>query len=156
MNWVVMYIGIICDTMNPYRCVLDTNVIVAGLRSRRGASFQLLTLLERRAYELAVSVPLVMEYEDVLMRPGMVPLARADVETVLDMICHLAIAQPIHYLWRPQLRDPKDELVFEAAVNAQAAFLVTHNIADFAAASQFNVRVVTPRDALSIFQGALQ
>jgi hypothetical protein len=59
--------------------------------------------------QVVVTVPLVMEYADVLTRPGMVPISLAAVDAVLDMICHEAVQQEVHFLWRPQLRDPKDE-----------------------------------------------
>ncbi len=106
--------------------VLDTNVLVAGLRSRNGASFKLLSQLDKGAYELFLTVPLVMEYEDVLLREGMVPLARQDVDAFLDMVCHVATAQEIHFLWRPQLRDPKDELVLEGVWETDVAQSYVH------------------------------
>lgn len=135
------------------RVVLDTNVLVAGLRSRRGASFQLLSRLTSRQFELHLTVPLAMEYEDVLHRPGLIPLPVAAIDAVLDMVCAVAIQQDVHFLWRPQLRDPSDELVLEAAVNASADFLVTHNLRDFAASSRFAVQVVTPGQFLKRLDG---
>jgi len=147
-------IGIIGNTMKKRpKVVIDTNVLVAGQRSRHGASFKLLSQLERDVYELCLTVPLLMEYEDVLSRKGMVPLGQRDVNAILDMVCRVATAQEIHFLWRPQLRDPKDELVLEAAVNSAASHLITHNLADFAPAHRFNVRVVSPRDFLSLQPG---
>lgn len=139
-------------TMKP-RIILDTNVLVAGLRSRRGASFQLLAQLTRGRFQVVVTVPLVMEYADVLSRPGMVPLPTAAVEAVLDMICHEAVQQAVHFLWRPQLRDPKDEMVLEAAVNARADYLVTHNIADFSRCHFDGLHIVTPRQFIEILEG---
>jgi putative PIN family toxin of toxin-antitoxin system len=133
--------------------VLDTNVLVAGLRSRSGASFQLLSRLTSRQFELHLTVPLAMEYEDVLHRPGLIPLPVAAIDAVLDMVCAVAIQQDVHFLWRPQLRDPSDELVLEAAVNASADFLVTHNLRDFAASSRFAVQVVTPGQFLKRLDG---
>jgi len=148
--------GIMGNTMKTRpRIVLDTNVLVAGLRSRNGASFQLLSRLDKDAYELFLTVPLVMEYEDVLLRKGTVPLARQDVDAFLDMVCHVGTPQEIHFLWRPQLRDPKDELVLEAAVNAAADYLVTHNVNDFAPARRFHVRIATPRQMLHLLKGEL-
>lgn len=132
------------------KVVVDTNVLVAALRSRRGASFRLLSLLRARRYELCVTVPLVMEYADVLGRPGMVPVSQAQVDAIIDMICREAHQQTVHYLWRPQLRDPKDEMVLEAAVNASAAYLVTHNLADFSAVRFRGLEVVTPARLLAL------
>lgn len=133
--------------------VLDTNVLVAGLRSRNGASFQLLSRLASQQFGLHLTVPLAMEYEDVLHRPGLLPLSVAAIDAVLDMVCAVAIQQDVHFLWRPQLRDPSDELVLEAAVNASADFLVTHNLRDFAAADRFAVQVVTPDQFLKRLDG---
>jgi putative PIN family toxin of toxin-antitoxin system len=133
--------------------VIDTNVLVCALRSRRGASFQLLSALLDSRFVVVLSVPLVMESESVLLREGMVPLSAAQVNDVLDMICATAQFQDIHFLWRPQLRDPKDEMVLETAVNADADYLVTHNIRDFAPAQKFRVEVVTPRTFLNRIEG---
>lgn len=134
--------------------VIDTNVLVAGLRSRRGASFQLLSQLTQRRFDVCITVPLVMEYEDVLHRPGLLALPAHAIESVLDMICAVAHKQDVHFLWRPQLRDPKDELVLEAAVNAKADYLVTHNLRDFEPGRRrFALQLVTPGQFLNILDG---
>ena len=138
--------------MKP-RCVLDTNVLVAALRSSRGASFELLRRVPLGYFTLSVSVPLVMEYAEVLARPGLVPVTGAAVAAVLDMVCAHSDPQPIHFLWRPQLTDPNDEMVLEAAVNSGAAFLVTHYVGDFTPASRFGVKVVTPAQFLLHLEG---
>jgi putative PIN family toxin of toxin-antitoxin system len=139
----------------PPKIVLDTNVLVAGLRSRNGASFQLLSRLTTTQFSLHLTVPLAMEYEDVLHRPGLVPLPEDAIDAVLDMVCAVAIKQEVHFLWRPLLRDPNDELVLEAAVNASADFLVTHNLRDFTASNRFAVRVVTPAQFLKRLDGEI-
>jgi putative PIN family toxin of toxin-antitoxin system len=146
--------GIIGNTMNkPPKIVMDTNVLVAGLRSRNGASFQLLSRLTSSQFELYLTVPLAMEYEDVLHRPGLLPLPTDAIDAVLDMVCAVAFKQDVHFLWRPQLCDPNDELVLEAAVNASADFLITHNLRDFAASGRFALRVVTPGQFLKRLDG---
>lgn len=137
----------------PPQIVLDTNVLVAGLRSRNGASFELLRRLTTGHYGLHLTVPLAMEYEDVLHRPGLLSLPADAIDAVLDMVCAVAVQQPVHFLWRPQLRDPSDELVLEAAVNASADYLVTHNLRDFATAGGFAVQVVTPGQFLKLLDG---
>ena len=86
------------------KIVIDTNVLVAGLRSRNGASFQLLNRLTLKKFELHLTVPLAMEYEDVLHRPGLLSLPPHAVDAVLDMVCAVAFKQDVHFLWRPQLR----------------------------------------------------
>ncbi|MFT4243693.1 MAG: putative toxin-antitoxin system toxin component, PIN family [Acidovorax sp.] len=138
--------------MNP-RAVLDTNVLVAALRSRQGASFALLSRLPKQQFQPVVSVPLMMEYADVLSRPGRVPVSASAVEAVLDMVCRESLHQPIHFLWRPQLRDPKDDMVLEAAVNAQARYLVTHNLKDFAQGRFAGLAIVTPGQFLNLLDG---
>ena len=139
--------------IRPPQIVLDTNVLVAGLRSRNGASFELLRRLTTGHYGLHLTVPLAMEYEDVLHRPGLLSLPADAIDAVLDMVCAVAVQQPVHFLWRPQLRDPSDELVLEAAVNASADYLVTHNLRDFATAGGFAVQVVTPGQFLKLLDG---
>ncbi len=120
----------------PPRVVLDTNVLVAGLRSRRGASYRVLTLVGTRRFAHVVSVPLVLEYEEVLKRRGTGHrLSRAHVDAVLDYLCATGEHQPIHFLWRPLLPDPEDDMVLEAAVNGQCDRIVTFNSRDFMGAS---------------------
>jgi len=129
------------------RIILDTNVLVAGLRSRRGASFQLLNLLGSENFETCVSVPLLFEYEDVLNRASLA-LPKAAVGDVLNFLCSVSHWQEIHYLWRPFLKDPKDDLVLEVAVASQSFAIVTFNLSDFARARQFGLKVLTPGDFL--------
>lgn len=131
------------------RVVIDTNVLVAALRSRRGASFKLLQQVGIGVFEHALTVPLVMEYEDVLLRPGVVTLAQDAVQDVIDYLCATGGAQPVHFLWRPLLPDPKDDMVLEAAVGAGCRWIVTFNIRDFAAATGLGVSAITPGDFLN-------
>jgi putative PIN family toxin of toxin-antitoxin system len=128
--------------------VLDTNVLVAALRSRRGASYALLARVADGTFTTALSVPLFFEYEEVLSRPGMVPISQQGVAAVLDMLARVAIHQPIHYLWRPRLRDPDDEMVLELAAAAGARFIVTHNVNDFRHRMFPAIDVVTPAELL--------
>jgi putative PIN family toxin of toxin-antitoxin system len=136
------------------RVVLDTNVIVSALRSSRGASFALLEHLEQGDFQVAVSVPLVLEYEDVLLRkPVAAALSAADVRDFLDGLCTIAHRQPIFFLWRPLLSDPKDDMIAEVAVAAECAAIVTHNIRDFAGLHTSNVKVLTPAQMLQRLRG---
>ncbi len=136
--------------MDPVQVVLDTNILVAGLRSQRGASFRLLSLVGADPrFEINVSVPLVLEYESALKRPGTVPaLTSEEVDTVLDYLCSVAHHREIYFLWRPALRDPKDDMVLEVAVEASCEFVVTHNPRDFKGIERFGVGAVTPSEFL--------
>ncbi len=134
------------------RIVIDTNVLVAALRSRLGAAHALLQQLGTGAYEHALTVPLVMEYEDVLLRAGMVPISVDAVQAVVDYLCATGIAQPVHFLWRPLLPDPKDDMVLEAAVGAGCSWIVTFNTRDFQPAAGLGVGAVTPAQFLDFLE----
>ena len=129
--------------------VVDTNVLVAGLRSRRGASFRLLTLFGSGKFEVNLSVALLLEYEDAAKRlVGSIPLSRRDLDHVLDYICQVSNHVPVYYLWRPFLQDPKDDMVLELAVAAGCYAIVTFNQRDFRGAEAFGLKVMTPKEFL--------
>lgn len=132
--------------------VIDTNVLVSALRSRRGWSFDLLSQAGTGAFQHVLTVPLVMEYEDVLTRPGMVGISASAVGHVLDYLCATGLRRQVHFLWRPRLHDVKDDMVLEAAVNGQCSYIVTWNTRDFAAAAAFGVEVITPQTFLNLPQ----
>ena len=141
--------GIIYNTTMLPRVVLDTNVLVSALRSRKGASFRVVSLIGKDLFQLSVSVPLVLEYEDAAKRISrLVGLSHADIDDILDYICKAAEHREIYYLWRPFLRDPKDDMVLEVAIESGAQFVVTHNVRDFAGIEEFGVEAVTPRQFL--------
>src|SRR3990172_3869871 len=107
--------------------VIDTNVFISALRSRRGASYRLFTLLDRGNFEINISVPLIVEYEDAAKRiVREIGLASADIDAILDYICSVARKHIIHFLWRPFLKDPQDDHVLELAVEAGGDFIVAH------------------------------
>ena len=129
----------------PIRVVLDSSVLVAALRSQLGASFRLLHALRVGRYEIALSVPLVLEYEASLLRHAeQLGLSATEVTALVDYLCSVGVAQQIHFLWRPALHDPRDEFVLELAVAAGCQAIVTHNTRDFAGADRFGVEVLTP------------
>jgi len=134
------------------RLVLDTNVVVAGMRSPTGASAALLMAARHGKITMLANVALALEYEATCHRPehgvaaGLKP---AQVTIFIDALIAMAVPVETHFLWRPQLRDPADELVLEAAVNGRAAAIVTFNEQDFGAAPmQFGVEVLSPADVL--------
>jgi putative PIN family toxin of toxin-antitoxin system len=131
------------------RIVLDTNVLVAGLRSRLGASSRLLSLVGTGKFVPVVSVALVFEYEATVMRPDVgIRLSRPAVNDVLDYLCTSGIRQEIYFLWRPVLPDPSDDLVLEVAVHGRCDRVITFNARDFAGSERFGVRVETPAEFL--------
>ncbi len=136
-------------TTMGYRIVVDTNVFVSALRSRRGASYRLLTLIGTGDFEIAVSVPLVLEYESAAKKVlDSLPLSESYLDDILDYICSVATRRKIHYRWRPQLGDPGDEMVLELAVESESDLIVTYNKRDFRGAERFGIRVATPKEFL--------
>lgn len=131
------------------RVVLDTNVLVAGLGSRQGASFQILSKLGQGLFETVVSVPLVLEYEAVLkVHAEALRLRDGDIDAVVDYLCHVSSRRKVFFLWWPTLRDPGDEFILELAVEANCDAIVTHNVRDFVGAERFGVLVMTPGEFL--------
>lgn len=126
---------------------------MAGLRSNRGASFQILRAIRAGDIRIAVSVALVLEYESVVLRPGLLPHFTADeLRGIVDGLCQLADHQQVFFAWRPFLPDPDDDLVLELAVAASAAFVITHNISDFRGSESMGVRAITPATTLDIIR----
>ena len=131
------------------KLIIDTNIIVSALRSNRGASYALLRAVRRRAIPFAVSVALVLEYEDALRRPGMVPgIPQEALTQFLNALIALAEHQHIYFIWRPFLKDPKDDMVLELAVAASATHIVTFNVRDFRGVEQFGLSLATPGEIL--------
>lgn len=134
------------------RVVLDTSVVVAALRTRSGAGNAVLRLVASGRIVVLATPPLFVEYEDVLHRPeqrlahGLSPV---EVDEFLAELAALIEPVEVHFQWRPQLPDPNDEMVLEAAINGQADALVTYNVSDFTAgAGRFVIPVLRPADLL--------
>lgn len=142
--------GITYNTKMTLPIVIDTNVLVAALRSREGASFKLVMALTAGAYRPCLSVPLFIEYESVLKRSELVSsLSSNDIDSFLDYFLSQSSIHEVFFLWRPFLKDPKDDLVLEAAVASQSQYLVTFNLRDFVDVDKFfGIRVVTPQQFL--------
>jgi putative PIN family toxin of toxin-antitoxin system len=134
------------------RVLLDTNVLVAGLSSSKGASYAVLQAVSVGKLQIVASTALWLEYESVLKRDEIRVLHGFSTKQIDQLLSALAVwVQPVmlHYMWRPQLRDPGDEMVLEAAVNGLVAAIVTHNIRDFASAAPiFGLQVLTPAQTL--------
>ena len=129
---------------------MDTNVLVSALRSNKGASFKFLSLVDADRFSLCVSVPLVLEYEAALKKQARsIGLTLADVDAIIDYICHVAEHYKVYYLWRPFLRDPRDDMVLELAVSSSARAIVTYNKTDFKGTEQFGVKTISPKDFLN-------
>ena len=136
-------------SMKDNNIVMDTNILFAGLYSSTGASFQILRLINAREIEPVISTTLLFEYEDVLKREQTVlNLTHKQVDIVLDNICALCKFQEIYFLWRPYLKDPKDDHVLEVAVASKTKTIVTHNIKDFKGVSKFGIKAITPGNYL--------
>jgi putative PIN family toxin of toxin-antitoxin system len=139
-----------------WRYVFDTNVLVAALRSERGASRRLLlSALDREIITLA-SVPLMIEYEAVLTRSQQLSatgLSAAEMNAVLEAVAATVEPIQLRFHWRPRLRDPADEMVLETAVNGRADRLVTFNLRHLkAGAEEFGIRTLTPPEACKEIQ----
>jgi putative PIN family toxin of toxin-antitoxin system len=134
------------------KIVLDTSVEVAGLRSRSGAGNAVLRLVAERRLALLASPPLFLEYEDVLKRPEQRLAHGLTPEAVDEFLAELAaLVEPvdIDFFWRPQTRDPNDEMVLEVAINGGADALVTYNLVDFLRAGErFRIPILSPADLL--------
>lgn len=132
--------------------VLDTNVLVAGLRSMRGASYRLLRLFAEGSFRVHVSVALALEYEDVLKRPGLITgITTEEIDNFLDFLFREGNLEQSVPRLRPSLRDPDDERILELAVQCGAT-IVTHNARDFDGAGRFGVHVYAPSDLLRMLE----
>ena len=133
----------------PLDIVLDTSVLIAALRSRRGASFELLRLVGDERWRLHLSTALLLEYEAVSVREAQNFWLQPDlVEDVLDYLCANAQEHAISFRWRPFLPDPNDDFILELAVAARARYIVTHNVRHFAGVEAFGVDAISPAQML--------
>ena len=135
--------------MKKHRAVIDTNVLHAGLYSATGASHKILRMIERGDVTPLLSTTLVFEYEDVLRRnQKLLGLSDRSVDDVLNGLCLRGECRKIHFLWRPQLSDPKDDHLLELAIASGGADIVTHNVRDFTQAATLGIRILTPAQLL--------
>jgi len=133
----------------PYQIVVDTNVLVAGLRSNRGASYKLLTILNDARWQVNISTTLIFEYEEILKRSSLeLGLSFPDIDAIIRGICSISNQRQIFYVWRPTSTDPDDDFLIDLAVKAQAEFLVTYNQRNLQPAEKFGIKVVSPKQFL--------
>ena len=132
----------------PVQIVVDTNVVVAAMRSQLGVAYKLVSMLKHPRWQVNLSTALLLEYEDVLKRPGKLPVAPAVIDVFLDGLCSIANLREVFYLWRPTSSDPSDDFLLELAFRSQADFIITYNTDDLRAAAEFGIEVVTPREFL--------
>ena len=143
--------GIIYNT--TMKIVIDTNVLVSGLQSDMGYSHKLLEMLPDEAFDVCVSVPLILEYEAQLRKrlPADV-FTEEDIDDFIDYICKISKKTPIFYLWRPYLKDPFDDHVLELAIASKSSYIVSFNKRDFKNIEQYGIRVITPKEFIEIIE----
>jgi len=134
--------------MNTVNVVIDTNVLISALKSSRGASHKLLLLLVDGVFLPNISVPLFVEYESVAKRVELLGhLEKSEIDSILNYFISKSSIREIFYLWRPFLKDPKDDLVLEVAVESRSEFIITFNKKDFShCEKQFGIKIVTPQE----------
>lgn len=136
------------------KLVIDTNILVAALRNRNGPSFALMQLARQGQITMCCTPALFLEYEEVLKRADQLQaseLLAEDIDAILNELAGLVLPVTTHYQWRPQLRDPADEMVLEAAANVQAQAIVTYNLRDFGPAKLFGIPVLNPEQTFKQF-----
>ena len=134
------------------RVVFDTFLLVSAAHSRDGASHALVSLIPSPRFEICLSIGLYTEWQAVLSRPEHLPPEQtpADVQAFVRYLASQAHLQDIHFLWRPFLSDPNDDMVLELAFAAGSRYIVTHNIKDFRGSQQLGIRAVTPGNFLAM------
>lgn len=132
-----------------FEIVIDTNVIVAAFRSKRGAAALLLEKLNDNRISINVSTALLLEYEEVLTRPEMFGyVSPKEATEFIDALCSIANLRKIHFLWRSFVLDPDDAFLLELAIKSSADFIITFNKRDFPGAADFGIELKTPRELL--------
>jgi putative PIN family toxin of toxin-antitoxin system len=139
----------------PLHAIMDTSVLIAALRSRTGASFELLSRIGRPGWRLHISTTLLLEYEAVARRAVHAHWANpAQVEAILDFIAATADEHAISFRWRPFLSDPDDDFVLELAIAAGARYIITHNMRNFQGVDSLGVTAVRPAEFLKLMDAA--
>lgn len=135
------------------RIVIDTCILVAAARSKLGASHALLCKLPNPGFEICLSVSLYTEWQAVMSRSENLPPG-LDINAsrlFLQYLASIAHLQEIHFLWRPFLPDPEDDMVLELAFAAGCQYIVTYNRRDFRGCEALGIAVISPIDFLKLF-----
>ena len=134
--------------------IIDTNILVSALKSDMGASYTLISKLPSPKFQFSISVPLYIEYQDVLTRKEHLTGTSTEKEVLafLRYLCKIANRQKNFYLWRPWLKDPKDDMVLELAVAAKSKYIITYNLKDFSNIQKFGIEAITPKKFLQIIE----
>ena len=137
--------------MKKYKIAIDTNIIVSALRSRNGYSFKLLSIIDDERIKVFISVPVVLEYEDAIKREkSNIRFRKSEIDDFLDFISLIGEQRKIHYLWRPFLKDRKDDMFLELAVESESDFTITFNQKDFVGVEKFGIKILTPKEFIKV------
>lgn len=128
---------------------IDANVIVAGLRSRHGYSNKLMKRIGDQSFNIAISASIILEYESVLKRSGMIPYTHSEINEILDFLCRVGQKHNVYHKWRPWLNDESDNMILELAVSSNADFIITFNKNDFRNIETFRFGLKTPKEFLN-------
>ncbi|MBN2134833.1 MAG: putative toxin-antitoxin system toxin component, PIN family [Acidobacteria bacterium] len=132
------------------KIVIDTNVLFTALKSQLGASYKLVSIIPNKRFSIVISVPLIIEYEDVLRRGKLpVSITDKDITDFIDFFCYIGEPQDIFFLWRPFLPDSSDDLVLEVAVAGGCDAIITYNKRHFKNVETFGLRVLDPKEFLA-------
>ena len=137
--------------INSYQIVIDTNVILAGLRSKNGASYKLLSILNDKRFQINISATLIFEYEEILKREKQqIGLTNEEIDDIINGICYLANHHDIFYIWRPLAKDKDDDFLIDLALKCQAQFIISYNDKDLRPIEKFGVSIITPKQFLQL------
>ena len=147
-------VSYIIPIMKDLLAIIDTNVLLSGLKSQKGQSYKLLQKLLNDEFEIAISVPLILEYEAILKKKlDRNIFSDQDIDSVINYLCKIGKQVKIFYLWRPFLKDPFDDHIIEVALSANCKYIITYNKKDFIDVEQFGVKVLTPYDFIKVMGG---
>ncbi len=137
--------------INSYQIVIDTNVILAGLRSKNGASYKLLSILNDKRFQINISATLIFEYEEILKREKkQIGLTNEEIDEIINGICYIADHHDIFYIWRPLAKDKDDDFLIDLALKCQAQFIISYNDKDLRPIEKFGVSILTPKQFLQL------